>query len=137
MKKLFALLSISLLIIFISPSVHAQTAPIKTSSLLTHTYDVNGWYFVLDTLAGKAPVMIQVYDSTTSTWATATVACDSISRRTFGNTRDQAWLTGLLQYQKSYNTFGILPETFYYRLLSTGKLYYPSHYNKLLVYYRP
>ena len=144
MKKLFALF---LLIAFLSiasvQSTKAQYEPMKTYTLISHHYDSNGWFFFLDTaLTGKAPLMVQVYDSVGAVWATPTVVCDSVSRRTFTNTTDEGWLTALLQFQKlSNNPFGILnvPNSFYYRWqgTTTTKIHYPSRYTKLRVYYRP
>ena len=143
MKKLFALFTLTAFLLIANVNTaHAQYQPMKTYVLITHTYDSNGWYFALDTpLTGKAPVMVQLYDSTLLAWGTPTVICDSVSRRTFSNTTDEGWFTALVQYQKlAANPFGIMNclANFYYRWQGTTstKLYYPSHYNKIRFYYR-
>lgn len=135
MKKFLSVICLTVCLLITATPVKAQFQPMKTSLVLAHTYDSNGWYFALDTLAGKVPVMIQVYDSL-GTWSNATITCDSVSRRSFANTRDEAWLNAMLQYQKGYTPFGLMMTAFFYKWASTGKLYYPSHYSKLLVYYR-
>lgn len=143
MKKFIALLTLTAFLLIANVNTaHAQYQPMKTYVLITHTYNGTGWYFPLDTaLTGKAPVMVQLYDSTTLKWATPTAICDSISSLSFTNTTDEGWFTALVQYQKlSANPFGIMNclANFYYRWqgTTTTKIYYPSHYNKMRVYYR-
>lgn len=143
MKKLFALFLLTAFMAVANvETAKAQYQPMKTTLTYTHWYDSNGWYFSIDTLlAGKAPVMIQVFDSVSNVWATPTVVCDSVSRRAFSNASDDAWFTALIQYQKlSNNPFGIMNAlaNFYYRWqgTTTTKIHYPSRYTKLRVYYR-
>lgn len=143
MKKLFALLTLTAFLFIANvQTTKAQYQPMKTYVLITHTYDSNGWYFALDTpLNGKAPVMIQLYDSTLLAWTTPTPISDSVSRRSFSNTTDEGWFTALVQYQKlANNPFGIMNTlaNFYYRWQgsTSTKIHYPSHYNKMRVYYR-
>jgi len=118
---------------FIPQESKAQNASFQVN----HTFDGSDTYFKIDTLIGKAPVLVILYDSIQTKWVNpANVADSLLATSTATNYSDLTWFTTLLWSQKT-KLFGILPDGFYTKIKGSGKLYYPKRYSKIAYYYKP
>ena len=140
MKKLIAIFTA---IAFTAALVLAPTIKSKAqnNSILLHKkVDGNGTFFNLDTLNGKAPVLIVIKDSIgKAAWLPPVQVYDSVSAQSFTNEADAAWVAALLSHQQQGNSYGILPQSYYYKLSSSGtsKLYFPPRIKYMRIYWKP
>lgn len=134
MKKFIAFLFLAIAFTVATPTA---TKAQNLSFQVNHTFDGSDTYFKIDTLIGKAPVLVVLYDSIAGKWVNpANVADSLLATSTATNYSDLTWLTTLLWSQKT-KLFGILPDGFYNKVKGSGKLYYPRRYSKIAYYYKP
>lgn len=134
MKKFIAFLFLAIAFMVVAPTASkAQNA----SLLVNHTFDGSDIYFKIDTLIGKAPVLVILYDSVAGKWVDPKNVADSLSASSTATYySDLTWITTLLWSQKT-KLFGILPDGFYNKVKGSGKLFYPRRYSKIAYYYKP